>query len=188
MFQKSLEKIFVIIVIITVLCLPLAIVVGGNSSKNDYADIVNIESYKKIIEELRHENDSLQKVVDNIHKQHEEDLEWYIFKLALIKVESNFNPEAVNRTSRAGGLFQIMPNGGFLQEANRLIGIDAFTDSCRFDTRNSNQIFEVVNSIRNPERNIEVAIKLHNPRAGEWYRDRIMNNFFFFKELAETNY
>ena len=112
--------------------------------------------------------------------------EWLLFKLALIRVESGFNTDAVNKQSNAGGLFQIMPvdRNGFLREANRLIGYVEFTDSCRFDPERSNDMFEIVNRRYNPEKSIDKAITLHNPRAGIWYRDRVLREYEFLKSIS----
>ena len=112
--------------------------------------------------------------------------EWLLFKLALIKVESNFDEKAVNKTNGDGGLFQILPVGksGFLEESNRLLGYVEFTDSCRFDPERSNEMMEIVNGHHNPAKDINVAISLHNPRAGSWYRDRVLKEYEFLKQIA----
>ena len=105
------------------------------------------------------------------------DTDWFLFKLSLAFVESSYNADAVHPRSLAGGLFQILPagDGGFLCEANRLTN-GMFTDECRFDVGRSNAMFEVVNRRHNPNKCIETAIRLHNPRAGANYRAAILRS------------
>ena len=118
--------------------------------------------------------------------------EWFLFKLALIQVESEFNPNAVNKSSGASGIYQIMPV--YVKEANRLNNIQysidnnqlaIFTDSCRFDIYQSNQMFEIINKIRNSNKSFQTAIKLHNPTAGNWYGNRVMYWYNKFKLISE---
>ena len=113
------------------------------------------------------------------------DMDWFLTKLAIIKVESNFKPHLENKNSKAGGLFQIMPadRAGFLSEANRITK-GRFADSSRFDPKASVEIFETVHRRHNKGKDIERAIKLHNPTAGEWYRQRVLKEYDFFKTIA----
>ena len=137
------------------------------------------------IERLMIENDSLRSIhPDTVFIETKSELDWFITKLALIKVESGFNPNAVNKSSFAGGLFQIMPQNGFLQESNRIVGYDKYTDDSRFDVIESVQIFEIVNKHHNKMKSIEQAIQLHNPTAGEWYKERVLTEYAFFKSIS----
>lgn len=95
---------------------------------------------------------------------------WGIFVEALINVESGGNEMALNK-SGAAGILQLMPI--YVKEANRLLGDDIYTLNCRFDYRKSISMFYVIQNKYNPNRNIDIAIKLHNPTAGEWYSKRI---------------
>ena len=108
----------------------------------------------------------------------------FLFKLALIKVESGFDRKAVNGQTGAGGIYQILPSNGFMDESNRLLGYAEFSDSCRFDPARSNLMYEIVNNHHNPNRCIDRSIFLHNPRAGEWYRQRVLREYEFFIKIA----
>jgi hypothetical protein len=123
------------------------------------------------------------KEIEKIEEFDKFDIDWFLLKLAIVKVESGFNPGAVNERTKAGGLFQIMPSGGFLCEANRITGAK-YVDSCRFDPKASTEIFEIVNRRHNRERSVEKAIRLHNPTAGEWYTKRVLKEYELLKSIA----
>ena len=109
---------------------------------------------------------------------------WFLFKLALIEAESNHIDTAVNITSKAGGPYQILPTGGFLQEVNRILGVEMYSDSSRFCISESTEIFEIYNQKYNPSRSIDRAIQLHNPLAGEWYRDVVLRKYERYQAIA----
>jgi hypothetical protein len=143
------------------------------------------------IRQIRIELDSLKNRIDTLYNVYitanaNTNNDWLCLKLAIAKVESNFKTSAINNTSNAGGIFQILPKGGFLCEANRIIKNSVYTDSCRFDITKSNEIFEIVNRHHNPNKCIYKAIKLHNSKAGLWYKDRILKEYDFFKTLTNT--
>ena len=149
-----------------------------DGSKSELEEKINM--LERMIEEQR-------TIISNMNADSVFNRDWFLFKMALIKVESDFNPDAVNKSSGAGGIFQIMPvyKNGFLREANRLIGYAEFTDSCRFDPYKSNEMFEIVNARYNPNKSIGKAISLHNPTAGNWYRNRVLKEYEFFKQIAK---
>lgn len=107
--------------------------------------------------------------------------EWDIFYLALVQVESRGNSNAIGKTNDVG-IIQLTPI--YVKEANRILGEDKFTLECRFSPELSREMFEIVNSHRNPNKCIKKAIKLHNPRAGKWYADRIYKEM----DIIKTNY
>lgn len=100
--------------------------------------------------------------------------EWDRLVRAIIKVESEGNIRAVNKKSGAAGILQIMPV--LVKDANRIVGNDKYRLSDRFDPDTSIEIFNVIQDHYNPSHDIEKAIRLHNPRAGEEYRMKIIKN------------
>jgi len=176
---------------VKVFCIVILIFVGFYMVSNKLYEHHNGHLLAEI-QNLEHKIDSLTGTIhfleDSIYNiaymQFDKDL--FLFKLALIHVESNFDPRAVNRWSQASGLYQIMPRGGFLQEANRLQNEHHFTDSCKFDPLRSTMIYEIVNQHRNPTRSMARSIHLHNPTAGPWYGERVMKSYNMFQQIAWT--
>ena len=100
---------------------------------------------------------------------------WDIFIESLIQVESGGNDFIVGDNDD-GGCLQLTPI--FLAEANEIIGQKGYYKlEDRFDREKSIEIFNVINAYHNPHRDIEKAIRLHNPRAGNEYRDKVMNKY-----------
>lgn len=109
--------------------------------------------------------------VEIIHDTIYLETDWSRMIGALIKVESDFNASAENLSSGAAGILQIMPI--FVAEANRLSG-KGFTLEDRFDPRKSLEMFEIVQAHHNPGRDIEKAIRMHNPGGKDWYYNRVI--------------
>lgn len=108
----------------------------------------------------------------------EEPSEWDIFVEALIQVESEGKADAVGKTNDVG-ILQITPI--YVKDVNRILGEEKYDLSCRTDTEKSLEMFEILQSHYNPKKDIDKAIKLHNPRAGQSYRIKIMNQMEFIK-------
>ena len=106
--------------------------------------------------------------------------EWDIFIQALIQVESEGKSNAVGKTNDVG-ILQITPI--YVKDVNRILGEERYTLSCRTDIKKSLEMFEILQSHYNPNKDIDKAIKLHNPRAGQSYRIKIMNQM----ENIKTN-
>ena len=104
--------------------------------------------------------------------------EWDIFIQALIYTESRGDATAVGKANDAGTL-QITPV--YVKECNRLLGYEAFTLEDRFCPAKSLEMFELTNSVKNPERCILKAIKIHNPRAPKSYEQSILCNMKLIK-------
>ena len=100
-----------------------------------------------------------------------ENTKWKKFIEALIYVESGGDPYAVGRTNDAGVL-QITPI--YVEEVNRILGKNTFTLEDRFNTKRSLEMFCIYQQYYNPDKDIEEAIRLHNPRAGSWYKERVL--------------
>lgn len=97
--------------------------------------------------------------------------QWDSLISALIDVESNGNPMAVNASSGASGVLQIMPI--YLQEVNRILGEERYTLDDRFDEIKSIEMFNILQGHHNPTRDIDKAIKLHNPNGGQAYMNKV---------------
>lgn len=106
--------------------------------------------------------------------------EWDIFVEALIQVESEGKADAVGKTNDVG-ILQITPI--YVKDVNRIIGEDKYDLSCRTDTEKSLEMFEILQNHYNPDKDIDKAIKLHNPKASQSYRTKIMEQI----EIIKTN-
>ena len=101
--------------------------------------------------------------------------EWQLFTLALIDVESEYDTLAENKYTKARGILQIMPI--FVKEANRL------QDTIKYewiDAWNVDKSLDMFNII-NPEQDIDLAIKRHNPNAKGWYSRRVKKRMDKFR-------
>ena len=115
--------------------------------------------------------------IGNFNKQvaDKERYKWDCVYWAISAVESEFNHLAIG-SKGDGGVIQIMPkgSGGYLDEANRLLKEDKYTDKDRFCPVKSREIWEVVMRHRNPNKSLFKAIKLHNPKAGSLYLNKVI--------------
>lgn len=134
--------------------------------------VCEINSYQPVQNEER----------TNVIKQgiKKEPSEWDIFVEALIQVESEGKADAVGKTNDVG-ILQITPI--YVKDVNRILGEERYDLSCRTDIEKSLEMFEILQGHYNPSKSIDKAIKLHNPRAGQSYRIKIMNQI----ELIKTN-
>ena len=95
--------------------------------------------------------------------------EWELFTLALIGVESTFDSTALSDKD-ARGFLQL--TSVWVDEVNRLCGTSyRYEDAWR--TESAVELYERMQDHKNPGRDLETAIRLHNPRAGRWYARRI---------------
>jgi len=97
--------------------------------------------------------------------------EWQVMEMALALTESNYDTTAVSERN-AYGILQLTPI--YVAEANRLGGDYSHTDAFCIDK--SFEMFDLVQGKHNPTSDIEMAIKSHNPTAGEWYLRRVQAN------------
>lgn len=104
---------------------------------------------------------------------------WDVFYLALTFVESSWDTMAFNPKSGALGLIQAMPEGsrGFIDEANRLLGYDKYSNASRTNASANREMFDIVNYHRNPNLDFDIAIQLHNPGADQTYKCDIMKKY-----------
>lgn len=107
-------------------------------------------------------------------QQEPEISEWDRFVQALILVESEGNPNAKGKTNDLG-ILQITPI--YVADVNRIIKEERYTLDDRTDVQKSMEMFEIIQNHYNPEKEIDKAIRRHNPRAGKGYRDKIYRNY-----------
>lgn len=110
----------------------------------------------------------------------QEQYEWENLIKSIIWVESKNNDLAIG-TTHDGGCLQITPI--YLEDCNRILGENKYSLQDRFDRQKSLEMFEIYQSFYNPNKNKYKAIKLHNPGAGQAYRDSIL---YHFKRYAKS--
>lgn len=139
-----------------------------------------VYSINKNFENINDKLDSIQsdiKLIDQIEKNEikiEID-EWELLYEAIIQHESKGDPKAVNKSSGAAGLIQIMPEGkgGYLDEANKPKKI--YSNNDRFDPAKTREMWDKVQKRYNPQKDIHWAMKIHNPRGSIQYHIDILN-------------
>lgn len=139
----------------------LMLIIVSSCEINSYQPVQNEERTDVIKQEIK-----------------EEPSEWDIFLAALIQVESEGKADAVGKTNDVG-ILQITPI--YVKDVNRILGEDRYTLAERTDKRKSLEMFEILQGHYNPSKSIDKAIKLHNPRAGQSYRIKIMNQMEIIK-------
>ena len=94
--------------------------------------------------------------------------EWQIFTMALMKVESGYNPDAVS-SAGARGYFQITPI--YVKEVNRIHGTNYSFEQVD-DFEYAYEIFDMMQKAHNHEYDIEKALTLHNGES-PWYHKKV---------------
>jgi len=106
--------------------------------------------------------------------------EWNCFIEALIWVESKGDSMAIGKGDCVG-ILQITPI--YVKDANRIIGKEIYTLEDRFNRQKSIEIFNIIQRHYNPSKDIDVAIKLHNPRSGKRYANDIKDKLLTIKNI-----
>ena len=107
--------------------------------------------------------------------------DWEVFTLALIKVESEYNNDAVSSVG-AKGYFQMTPI--YVKEVNRIHKTD-FTFDQVTDFDNAYEIFDLMQKAHNPDYNMDKALELHNGKHA-WYNKRVyreMRNIRIYEDM-----
>lgn len=92
--------------------------------------------------------------------------DWEIFTLALMKVESEYNPNAVS-SAGARGYFQMLPI--YVREVNRIHHTDYTFDQV-LDFETAYQIFDLMQQAHNPEYDMERALDIHNGKSSYYHK------------------
>lgn len=95
--------------------------------------------------------------------------EWDMFTLALMKVESNYEPKAVSSVG-AKGYFQIMPI--YVAEVNRIHNTNYVYEDVVNSFELSYEVFTLMQEAHNKEYNMDKALRLHNGNH-KWYKRRV---------------
>ena len=107
--------------------------------------------------------------------------DWEVFTLALIKVESEYNNNAVSSVG-AKGYFQMTPI--YVKEVNRIHNTD-FTFDQVTDFDNAYEIFDLMQKVHNPDYDMDRALELHNGKH-DWYNKRVyreMENIRIYEDM-----
>lgn len=114
------------------------------------------------------------------HGQKEELTEFQMLTMAIALTESRFREDAVG-TAGDSGVLQIREC--YINEVNRLRGTD-YTIEDAFDIGKSIEIFNQMQEAKNPSRNIDTAIWLHNKNAN--YRQTVLRNLEEIKRYEKV--
>ena len=85
---------------------------------------------------------------------------WELLKHKIITVESEYNPSVIGDGGKAVGLLQIHPI--MVREVNRILGEKTYTYNDRYDPEKSIEMFEIYQSHYNPDKDLELAVRLWN--------------------------
>lgn len=103
--------------------------------------------------------------------------DWDMFTLALMKVESNYEPTATSSVG-AKGYFQIMPI--YVEEVNRVHKTNYVYEDVVKSFEQSYEVFTLMQEAHNGEYDMDKALKLHNGDH-KWYNRRV------YKEMANIS-
>lgn len=96
---------------------------------------------------------------------------WDIFTLALIKVKSEYKPNAVSSVG-AKGYFQFMPI--YVNEVNRFHNTNYVYEDVVNSFELSHEVFILMQEAHNKDYNMDKALTLHNGEH-KWYKKRVYN-------------
>ena len=91
------------------------------------------------------------------------------------KVESELKPDTTNQKEKARGFLQIRPT--CYQEANRILGYNAFDSTDCYNITKSVMIFTVIQDYYNPTWDKEIAAKLWNG-GPQWHKKESVKNYW----------
>ena len=95
--------------------------------------------------------------------------EWEMFTLALMKVESDYNPSAVSVVG-ARGYFQITPI--YVAEVNRVHKTNYTFEEVVSSFEKSYEVFILMQEAHNKDYSLDKALRLHNGNH-KWYHRRV---------------
>lgn len=105
--------------------------------------------------------------------------DWQILEMAIAFTESRFKTDAMGKAEDTG-ILQIRPI--YIDEVNRLSGRD-YTIEDALDPCMSLEMFNIVQGARNPTKDMEEAIRLHN--KSPYYRKVVLDNVDLIRRAEE---
>lgn len=154
--MKRYILIFILALITTLFISICRISVLSNELK---ATQENLASVEQELKELK-----CNPVADSLSK-------WEIFTLALMKVESEYKPNAISSVG-AKGYFQFMPI--YVNEVNRFHNTNYVYEDVVKSFELSNEVFILMQEAHNKDYNMDKALTLHNGEH-KWYKKRVYN-------------
>ena len=100
-------------------------------------------------------------------------IKWNNLINAIIDVESEGKSDAINMSSGATGVIQLMPIA--IKDCNRIVGKKKYKLNDRYSKDRSIEIFNILQDHYNPQHNIHKAIKIQNPNGGHEYENKVIN-------------
>lgn len=116
-----------------------------------------------------------EKEIIEVVRIEKEKVNWDKLIEAIIWKESRGNDKAINNKTNAAGCMQITPI--YLKQCNKILGQNKYKLSDRYSRRKSIEMFNVYQGHFNPNKDLHLAIKLHNPRASYSYHKEIENKY-----------
>lgn len=111
-----------------------------------------------------------EKEVIEVVRIEEKQIDWDKLIEAIIWRESRSDDKAINHKTNAVGCMQITPI--YLKQCNRIVGYEKYKLSDRYSRSKSIEMFNLYQDYFNPNKDLHLAIKLHNPRANySYHRD-----------------
>ena len=107
--------------------------------------------------------------------------EWDVFTLALMKVESNYEPKATSSVG-AKGYFQIMPI--YVEEVNRVHKTNYVYEDVVRSFEKSYEVFTLMQEAHNKDFSMDKALRLHNGNH-KWYHRRVYNEMSNIQKYEE---
>lgn len=109
--------------------------------------------------------------------------EWEIMILAIIGVESEYNAKI--KKGKSKGYLQITPI--YVKEVNNITNnIYAFSIDDAINPYHSFKMFEIMNKEHNTEKDIDKAIRIHNPGGGRVYMAKVKKRMAMIKDYEKA--
>jgi hypothetical protein len=122
-----------------------------------------------------------QQEIESISENDDVLSEWDVFTLALMKVESNYEPAAVSSVG-AKGYFQIMPI--YVEEVNRVHKTNYVYEDVVRSFEKSYEVFTLMQEAHNKDFSMDKALRLHNGNH-KWYHRRVYNEMSNIQKYEE---
>lgn len=139
---------------------------------------IQLHKQEKVVEEK----------IKEVYIEGESLSEWTTLTMAIMKTESEFDPSRIGATQDVG-IMQFTPIA--VEEVNRILRLegkeDEYSHLDAFDIGKTVEMFNIIQSYHNKEKNISKAIHQHNPGgASIGYGKKVYDNIRFIKRMEEA--